>query len=379
MAVAVADVVGLKDKVAQTTVSVVGVTGYVGAELVRLLARHPAVRLQQLIGRSAAGMPLGEVFPHLAPLGLTVADSLTEQADIVFLALPHHSAAEVAADILTRWPDGATRVLDMSADFRLRDHGAYLEWYGEHRAPQLQPQAVYGLPEMWRDEIARALLVAVPGCHVTAATLALAPALAAGLIEPDIVIDSKTGISGAGRAAKQNLLFSEITENMQAYALDGHRHLPEIEQNLQDVLDRGIESGRVSADTGRLRVTFLPHLTPMSRGILASCYAPLIGPMRTLFRANPTGARETLRQAYADFYADAAFTRLGHTSPATKEVYGSNYCTVYPTIDRRGTRLIALGALDNLVKGAAGQAVQCLNLMLGLPETTGLAAAPIYP
>ena len=256
-------------------------------------------------------------------------------------------------------------MVDISADFRLKDAAEYPRWYNfTHPAPELLEQAVYGLPELYRAQVTSARLVANPGCYPTGAILALAPAVKAGVIEPKIIIDSKSGVSGAGRTLNLQTHYSEANEDVTAYALDGHRHLPEVVQEL----------GLLHPGQPPL-VTFVPHLIPMTRGILTTCYAPLASGKVT---ADAKG-KEELRQLYLDFYRDEPFVKVVASPPHTKHTWGSNFCLVHPTIDLRTGRLIVISCLDNLVKGAAGQAVQNMNLMLGLPETTGLEALAIYP
>ncbi len=336
-------------------IGIVNVTGYMGAEAARLLHAHPEVELTSVTGRSAAGKPLGEVFPHLAPLGLTVAEELGE-VDAIVSALPHAASAKALLPYIER----GLPVVDLSADFRLRRVEEYEPWYGKHPAPELLAQAVYGLPELHRDEIAAAKLVASPGCHATAAILALAPAVKAGLIEPDIVVDSKTGVSGAGRTLGLSYHFSEANEGVSAYGLGGHRQLPEMTQELGALCEAPAP-----------RITFVPHLVPMTRGILVTCYATL--------RGESTGATDRIRDLYRDFYRESPFVRVVDEPPATKQTLGSNRCFLYPTVDERTGRLIVVSCLDNLTKGGAGQGVQCLNLMLGLPESTGLDGTALYP
>ena len=335
-------------------IGIVNVTGYMGAEAARLLHAHPEVELTSVTGRSAAGKPLGEVFPHLAPLGLTVAEELGE-VDAIVSALPHAASAQALLPYIER----GLPVVDLSADFRLRRVEEYEPWYGKHPAPELLAQAVYGLPELHRDEIAAAKLVASPGCHATAAILALAPAVKAGLIEPDIVVDSKTGVSGAGRTLGLSYHFSEANEGVSAYGLGGHRQLPEMTQELGALWEAPAP-----------RITFVPHLVPMTRGILVTCYATLHG---------EAGQVGRIRDLYRDFYRESPFVRVVDEPPATKQTLGSNRCFLYPTVDERTGRLIVVSCLDNLTKGGAGQGVQCLNLMLGLPESTGLDGTALYP
>jgi N-acetyl-gamma-glutamyl-phosphate reductase len=331
---------------------IVNVTGYAGAETARLLARHPAVRLVAVTGRSAVGQPLGSVFPHLADLQLAIREEL-DDVEVAICALPHHASAERIPQLVER----GVRVVDISADYRLHSVAVYERWYGPHPAPGLLDEAPYGLPELHRAAIATARLVANPGCYPTAAILALAPV--AAQIEPHVIIDAKSGVSGAGRALSLTTHYSEINENCHAYGVDGHRHQPEIEQELN----------ALRATEPPLDVTFVPHLVPMTRGILVTCYARL--------HAGWTQAR--LLAHYREFYQGAPFVRVVDSPPQTKQTLGSNYCLVHPRLDERSGRLLVIAALDNLVKGAAGQAVQNLNLMLGLPETAGLDALALYP
>ncbi len=336
-------------------VGIINVTGYTGVELARLLHQHPQVELTSVTGRSAAGQNLGEVFPQLAGIDLTIKAEL-EDVELVFSAMPHKESAQMVIPLLER----GTKVVDISADFRLKEAGEYERWYGfAHPAPQLLAKAVYGLPELYRSKVPSAQLVANPGCYPTGAILALAPAVKAKLIKPDIVIDSKSGISGAGRTLNLQTQFSEANEDVSAYALGGHRHLPEITQELKEL------SGGKS-----LSVTFVPHLVPMTRGILTTCYAPL---------ASGKLKAEELKELYLDFYKDEPFVRVASSPPHTKHTLGSNLCLVYPTLDTRTGKLIVISCIDNLVKGASGQAIQNMNLMLGLPETTGLEAPSIFP
>ncbi len=343
----------------KTKVGIINVTGYAGVELARLLYQHPEVELASVTGRSAAGQKLNIVFPHLASLDLAIKAKLGE-VDFVFSAMPHKESAKEVIPLLSH----GIKVVDISADFRLKDAAEYPRWYGfTHPAPQLLQQAVYGLTELYRTQVASAQLVANPGCYPTGAILALAPAVKEGLIEPDIIIDSKSGISGAGRTASLQTHFPEANEDASAYALEGHRHLPEITQELKLL---GSKSPSV---------TFVPHLLPMTRGILTTTYAPLL-PGK--IAAGKKGEQE-LMQLYLDFYKGEPFVRRVESPPHTKHTWGNNFCLIYPTIDPRTGKLIVISCLDNLVKGAAGQAIQNMNLMLGLPETTGLEALAIYP
>ena len=344
-------------------VGIINVTGYSGCELARILYRHPDVTIASVTGRSAAGQRLGDVFPHLSRLDLTIQPDLDGSLDLVFSALPHKASAEAVMPLL----DSGVKVVDVSADFRLNDAAEYEEWYGAvHPSPQYLEEAVYGLTELNRDRVGPARLIANPGCYPTSAILALAPAVMEGLVEPDIVVDSKSGVSGAGRSPKLNTLFSEVNENVGAYSLDGHRHLPEIRQELEELTGEG---------RGSLSLTFVPHLIPMTRGILSSCYARL---KPGAFASNQQ-ARDGVQELYQDFYAGEAFVKITGSPPQTKQTLGNNDCLVYPTVDVRTGRLIVISCLDNLVKGAAGQAVQNMNLMAGFPETTALEALAVYP
>jgi N-acetyl-gamma-glutamyl-phosphate reductase len=334
-------------------VGIINVTGYTGVELARLLYQHPKVELASVTGRSAAGKKLSDVFPHLADIDLTIEAELGK-VELAFSAMPHKDSAKEVIPLIKK----GVKVVDISADFRLKDASLYQRWYGfSHPAPQLLAEAVYGLPELHRAEISSAKLIANPGCYPTSAILALAPAVKAKLIGADIIIDSKTGISGSGRSLNLDSHYAEANEDTSAYALEGHRHLPEIAQELTLVNPQSFS------------ITFVPHLVPMTRGILSSCYAPL---------AKKMGEKE-LKKLYKDFYKDEPFVRVSDAPPHTKHTWGSNLCLVYPTIDPRANRLVVISVIDNLVKGAAGQAIQNMNIMLGLPETTGLEAPPVYP
>ena len=344
----------------KTRVGIINVTGYAGVELARLLHQHPEVELTSVTGRSDAGRRLGEVFPHLASIDLTIEAELGD-VDLVFSAMPHKESAKEIIPLLNR----GIKVVDISADFRLKDAAEYQSWYGfSHPAPQLLTQAVYGLTELYRPQVASAQLVANPGCYPTGAILALAPAVKARLIEPNIIIDSKSGVSGAGRTLSLRTHFPEANEDTTAYALEGHRHLPEITQELKQLCPEQSPS-----------VTFVPHLVPMTRGILTTCYAPLASGK---IAADKKG-KGKLRQLYLDFYQDEPFVKVVDFPPHTKHTSGTNLCLVHPTIDYRTGRLIVISCIDNLIKGAGGQAIQNMNLMLGLPETTGLQALSIYP
>jgi N-acetyl-gamma-glutamyl-phosphate reductase len=334
-------------------VGVIGASGYVGSELVRLLARHPAVTIAGLQGRDRDGEPIGELHPHLASTRLSFASNLPDDLDATFLALPHGAAAGIVPGLAGR----GVAIIDLGPDFRLRDPADYPRWYGfEHPEHDLLGRAVYGLPELHRVELAalgeaQTAVVGAPGCYPTATLLAVAPLARAGLIA-DLVVDAKSGVSGAGREAKPEMMFSEVNESVKAYGVSGHRHVAEIEQEL-----------------GLGNVDFLPHLIPMTRGILSACH------VRT---TRPTSQTE-LDELYGAAYDDEAFVSVVAAPPATKHVTGSNRAHVHVHHDERTGRVLAIGVIDNLVKGAAGQAIQAFNVVFGLPETSGLDQLPVAP
>jgi N-acetyl-gamma-glutamyl-phosphate reductase len=339
--------------------AVLGASGYTGADMIRLAARHPEIELVALIAKGHVGQSLGQVFPHLASLDvpkLVASDAVDWKGiDVVFSGLPHGTAHEEIAKLPER-----VKVIDMSADFRLRDPATYAGWYGEHSAPQMLEEAVYGLTEHYRDEIAGARLVACPGCYPTAVLLALLPLAKAKLMaSEDIIIDAKSGVSGAGRSLKQNMLFSEAGEGLSPYGIANHRHVPEIEQELSRVLGKTV------------KINFTPHLVPMSRGELCTSYVRLAGRSKAA----------DLRKALLEAYAASPFVRVVGESviPATQHVRGSNYCHIGVFADRLEGRAIVVSAIDNLVKGSAGQALQNFNLMYGFDETLGLEQLPLFP
>ena len=343
----------------KTKVGIINVTGYTGVELARLLQQHPSVILTSITGRSAAGQKLNRVFPHLSGIDLTIEAELGD-VELAFSAMPHKESVQEVVPLLER----GIRVVDLSADFRLKDADEYPACYDfTHLAPELLERAIYGLPERYRSQIGAAQLVANPGCYATSAILALAPAVKEGIIGPDIIIDSKSGISGAGRTVSLKTHYSEANEDVTAYALSGHRHLPEISQELN----------LIRPELSSL-ITFVPHLVPMTRGLLTTAYATLAGTVSP----DKKGEKELIK-LYQNFYQGAPFIKVLDFPPHTRYTQGSNLCLIYPTIDRRTGRFIVISCLDNLVKGAAGQAVQNMNLMLGLPEISGLDALVVYP
>ncbi len=339
----------------RTRVAIVGVTGYAGGELARILLRHPEVDLVAAVSRSHHGEPLRDVQPHLhgAPAALLVGGDVGD-ADVVITALPAGEAARQAP----AWLAEGRALIDVGSDFRLHDPAAYERWYGfTHPSPDLLAEAVYGLTEYARGNLPGARIVANPGCYPTASLLALAPAVRAGLIGDDIIVDAKSGVSGAGHNVDEAYLYGTMDGSVRAYGVPRHRHTPEIAQEL------------ASIGGGSPRLTFTPHLIPMTRGLLATCYAPL---------RDGVTARQ-VAEAYESAYAAEPFVRVTRSFPQTKAALGSNWCLVHAVVDEANGRLVALAALDNLVKGAAGSAVQNLNAMRGYPETCGLEGLPLWP
>jgi N-acetyl-gamma-glutamyl-phosphate reductase len=345
-------------------IGVLGASGYTGAELVRLLIAHPHVAIALLTADRRAGQAMADVFPQFSPYrlppltALDAADWAALKLDLVFCALPHGTTQQVIKDLVARAP--GTKIVDLSADFRLADPAAYARWYGHaHAAPELQQEAVYGLTEIYRREIKAARLVANPGCYTTCAELALIPLLKAKAIDADeIVIDAKSGVTGAGRAAREDMLFAEVSEGFHAYGVGHHRHMAELDQEFSRAAGRDVA------------VSFTPHLVPMNRGILSTIY------VRGL-KASAQDLHALLAKAYANepFVQVLPFGRL----PQTRHVRGSNMTMIGVAADRIAGRAIIGSALDNLTKGASGQAVQNLNLVLGFPETAGLEQVALFP
>jgi len=346
----------------KTKVSIAGATGYVGQELLKLLLLHPSVEVVALASNSHEGESYEDILPgfsgDLSKICCAVdLEKLADISDIVFLALPHGVALEsVSKSVLSK-----TKVIDLSGDFRLQDPTEKAKWYGTaHGDLGADTKVVYGLPELNRNEIVKAALVANPGCYATAAILTMAPLLKAGVIAANsIILDGKSGVSGAGRAASLKTHFNECNESMKAYQLPIHRHTPEIEETLSSVSSEEVIT------------TFAAHLVPMNRGILLTAYATLTKPMNN----------DEINDIYAEFYGNEPFIRIkppGKHLPETRWVKGSNYCDIGFAVDERSNRIVVVGAIDNLIKGAAGQAVQNMNILLGIDETTGLKQIPTF-
>jgi len=346
-------------------IGVLGASGYTGAELLRLLIPHPRVEITLLTAERRAGQHMRQVFPQFSPyalpklLAIDGVDWNKAALDLAFCALPHATTQTVIKDLLAKAP--STKVVDLSADFRLGDTAAYARWYGhEHHAPDLQKEAVYGLTEIYRDKIKTARLVANPGCYTTCAQLPLIPLLKAKAIDPDeIVVDAKSGMTGAGRQARENMLFSEVSEGFHAYGVGHHRHMAELDQEFSKAAGREVV------------VSFTPHLVPMNRGILSTIYV----------RGAKDHLPESLHEILLKAYAKEAFVHVlpFGEMPQTRHVRGSNMTFIGVTKDRVAGRAIIGSALDNLVKGASGQAIQNMNLMLGFPEAAGLEQVALFP
>lgn len=342
-------------------VGIYGGSGYTGQELLRLLIGHPGAKVAAATSRRFAGVPVAEVYPVFAGLTdliytNTSPEEMAGLADLIFLALPHGVSMEVAPFFVK----AGRKVVDLSADFRIRDVATYEAWYRPHTAAGTIREAVYGLPELYREQIRTSRLVANPGCYPTSIILGLAPVLRSRWIDADSVIaDSKSGVSGAGRDPQITSLYCEVAEGFKAYKVGQHRHTPEIEQELSALAD------------GEMKISFTPHLLPVKRGILSTIYARL--------ERDVTGDEATA--LYREFYRDEPFVRICRTGqlPVLSSVVGSNYCDIGVAVDKRTRRIIIVSVIDNLIKGASGQAIQNMNLMCGLPEETGLPGIALFP
>lgn len=342
-------------------VAVVGASGYTGVELIRILVGHPEIEICCVTSRQHEGLPINQVFPSLSgfcelvcePLDVT---AIAKRADLIFTALPHKSAMEVVPGFF----DAGCKVVDLSADYRLKDQAVYEQWYQKHSSPELFAEAVYGLPELYRDQLQSTRLVANPGCYPTSVILGLAPLLEKQLIDPkSLIVDSKSGVSGAGRGVKLGSLYCEANEGFKAYGIASHRHTPEIEQELTGLAN------------GTIRLSFTPHLLPVNRGILSTCYADLLEDKSSI----------ELIEMFQQRYADEPFVRVmpGGDLPNIAFVRGTNFCDIGLVSDQHTGRVIVVTAIDNLVKGAAGQAVQNMNIICGFQESLGLGIVPTFP
>lgn len=343
-------------------VGIIGVTGYTGGELLRLLLTHPFVDIKKAASRSNAGNDVTQVHPQLSKLITLVEDDIesenfAEDLDAVFLALPHGKSAP----LVKKFKEIGVKAIDLGADFRLKNVAEYKDWYElDHECPELLAESVYGLPEIYREKIKKSNIVANPGCYPTSVILGLAPLLKKKIINPqEIIIDSKSGVSGAGKTLTQQSHYPDMNENLLAYKVGTHRHTPEIEQELS------LLGGT------KIRVSFTPHLIPMNRGILSTIYA----------QGDNSLTNTDLEKIYLEYYQNSPFIRIRDKNnlPQTKWVLGSNYCDIAPIFDPRTGKIIIISAIDNLVKGASGQAIQNMNLMFGLEETTGLLFPGMYP
>lgn len=340
---------------------IIGATGYAGAQLVWILHNHPEAEIKFLCSNSYAGESYAQIYRNFTGhldvncVSMDEAFAQLDKIDVLFLAMPHGKSFEISKAAVAK----GKKVIDLGADFRLKDITEYEEWYKvAHDAEDLLKEAVYGLPELNRAEIKKAKLVANPGCYPTASILALAPLMKNDLIDPDsIIIDAKSGVTGAGRSAVTNNLYCEVNDSIKAYSITTHRHTPEIEQVLGDMSGNDIT------------LTFTPHLTPMSRGILSVCYGKL----------SDDYSEETLLQLYRDFYKDEYFIKITDAPPETRYTRGSNMCHISLRVDRRTKRVVVVSAIDNLIKGAAGQAVQNMNILFGLKENTGIEFPAMVP
>jgi len=345
----------------KTRVGIIGATGYTGVELLRLLLHHPEVEVTALTSQKYAGLPIDQVFPSVMKyLQLTCEelnlDQVSKKTDFIFTAVPHKTAMETVPPFVQR----GKKVVDLSADFRFQDPAVYERWYQKHTAPEWLKESVYGLPELHRKKIREARIVGNPGCYPTGALIGLIPLVEKGMISLEsIVVDSKSGVSGAGRDVVLESLFCEVNEGVRAYKIFEHRHTPEIEQELSQLAQK------------KVNVTFVPHLIPMDRGILTTLYVILAKKMKT----------EEVLNIFGQYYEKEPFVRICQKDkiPNTKNVRGSNYCDIGVKVNEGDGRLVVVTAIDNLVKGASGEAVQNMNIMLGYPETMGLDVVPLWP
>jgi N-acetyl-gamma-glutamyl-phosphate reductase len=342
-------------------IAIIGASGYTGGELIRILSGHPGMAVSVITSREHQGKPLGEVFPHLLGYGNLVFEppdyqAIRDRVDAAFTALPHQASMAAVAELAT----SGIPIVDLSADFRFADADTYAAHYAAHSHPHLLAKSVYGLPEVYRDAIRKSSIVGNPGCYPTSAIIGLYPLLAEAAIDPaNIIIDAKSGVSGAGRGLSLSTLYTEISEGLHAYKVGKHRHAPEIDEKLSDIARTPVT------------ITFTPHLIPINRGILSTIYTT----------ATRTADAREIRTIFSDYYQKEPFIRLlpDGTFPDTAWVRGSNFVDIGLYTDRATGRIIVITAIDNLIKGAAGQAIQNMNLLLNIEETTGITAPPIFP
>jgi len=344
-------------------VAIIGASGYTGAELIRILLNHPNAEMVALVANSNAGQKIAEIYPHLAHYNLPILQKVEEidfaKIDVAFACLPHTTSQEVISLLMSDGKNSHLKIIDLSADFRLENVADYKKWYGhEHVAQNLQPQAVYGLSEINRNSIKKSNLIACPGCYPTSALLPLIPLLENNLIETDgIIIDSKSGTSGAGRSLKQANLFCEVNDSVKAYSIGKHRHVSEIEQELEKACNKSVT------------VDFTPHLIPINRGIISTIYANI----------NPEFSLQDIKNCLQTKYEDEYFVRIIDGEPAISDVAGTNICMIAAHQSRSEKKVIIVSVIDNLCKGASGQAVQNMNIIFGFDERTGLEMAPLFP
>lgn len=344
-------------------IAIIGASGYTGVELIRILSNHPFAEIKSLIANSNAGQNIEDIYQHLSHFSLPKLKKIEEtdfkEIDVAFCCLPHTTAGEVIKSLLENPNYSHLKIIDLSADFRLEDGLDYKKWYEhDHSSLELQKQAVYGLSEFYRSKIKKSRLIACPGCYPTSALLPLLPLISANLIDPEnIIIDSKSGVSGAGRSVKLNNLYCEINDGMKAYGIGTHRHLGEIEQELSKPAGK------------KIKAAFTPHLVPMSRGIISTIYVNLKN------NYNIDDLKNCLQTRYDDEY----FVNISNDFPSTKDVFGTNFCKIAIFKSRIENQAIIVSVIDNLVKGASGQAVQNMNIICGFDEKTGLTMAPIFP
>lgn len=344
-------------------IAIIGASGYTGVELIRILANHNKIEIKNIIANANSGKEISQIYSHLSNFNLPKLEKIEDvnfkNIDLVFCCLPHATSQKIIKDLLSNSDLKHLKIIDLSADFRLEDAAEYKYWYkNNHIAPELQKEAIYGLSEFNRHKIKKSRLIACPGCYPTSALIPLLPLLESGIIEKDnIIIDSKSGVSGAGRSLKENFLFSEVNEGVKAYAIASHRHLVEIEQELKKQVEED------------LTISFTPHLVPMNRGIISTIYVNLAD------NFNINNAQDVLKTKFEDEY----FVEIVNSYPSTKDVFSTNFCKIALFESRIKNQLIIVSVIDNLTKGSSGQAVQNMNIMFGFDEREGLNLLPVFP